>query len=437
MKKNNMNPIDPIDQLKQAKPAKALDSRVEHLIQKSMAKTNAKHRTPLSNRVRFALLATPALLALAAVQGLNLNVASPKLSLDLGQGGTSSLGSTFESSLADCATRNQICNDVGIGSSAIPLIKWNYTILPSVSTEAPDGHVFSLSNFGGEREIATRLALDFEINEAIKKEVETDGADSYTNYSAGPDGYENIFVGHSNNVTWIDYFNSASKDWLRCQNSPIRNVSTRDCSSVSFENMPTHSEATSYVQSFLEKLGLASGSEMSSLNNGDYIIRVTQVDSDLIASASLMLNGQPTVGGLQFHWFNGSKDLALIDGTLQRAEDKGIFKTFSAEQAVDRMHKYITLPSVEKPFSLSLNSLRGMPWKERERLFEDARGMANPKAVEIDLAISRATVGQVTIYDVKGRPWVVPGFHYFDDSGYLGSSFSLDSEYIQMDSGNN
>ena len=165
---------------------------------------------------------------------------------------------------------------------------------------------------------------------------------------------------------------------------------------------------------------------------------MTHVDTDLITSASLVLNGKPTAGGLQFYWFNGSKDLALINGTLQRAEDQGIFKTLSAEQAVDRMNKYITLPSVEKPFIPSLKTWGGMPSEERKRLWQVAYGKENPKgSLEIDVAISRAEVGQVTIYDAKGRPWVVPGFHYFDDSGYLGSAFSLDSEYIQMDSGNN
>jgi len=63
--------------------------------------------------------------------------------------------------------------------------------------------------------------------------------------------------------------------------------------------------------------------------------------------------------------------------------------------------------------------------------------ITNSKGVEIDVDLTRAEVGQVTIYDAAGRPWVVPGFHYFDDSGYVGSAFSLDGEYIQMDSGNN
>lgn len=434
MKKNNLNPPDPIDQLKQAKPTKTSDARVENLIQMSEANTRAKHRTPLSHRVKFALIATPALLTIVAVQGLNPNVASPTLRLDLGAGSSTDLNSSLGSSAADCVSRNRPCNDVGYDGVMIPYIDWNYTILPSVNTEAPDGHVFSLSNFGGEKEIASRLALDFGIRAPIQKKIESDGFDSFTTYSAGTWEEENIHVQSSMYSTWIDYYDPAAKDWTRCQDSPNRKDTRRDCPSVAFEEKPTHAEATLYVQRFLEKLELVSGSDLSTLKNGDYLIKVTEVDSDLTASARLVLNGLPTAGGLQFHWFNGSKDLAIIDGTLERAKDEGLFRTLKAETAFDRMNKYITLPSYKKPLTPSLKTLEGMSWEEKKLLWDD---LANPKGVEIDVEISRAEVGQVTIHDAKGRPWVVPGFHYFDDSGYLGSAFSLDSEYIQMDIGNN
>ena len=430
MKKNNSKPTDLIDQLKQAKPAKTSDARVEHLIQKSEANPNAKQRTPLSNRAKFALIAAPALLAIVAVQGLNPNATSPTLRLDLGKGSStgtnSSLGASF-----DCVSRNRPCNDVGVGGVMMPAIEWNFTISPSVSTEAPEGHVFSLSNFGREREIANILAHEFGIRAPIEKKIESDGIDSYTGYIAGTTDEENVSVQYSTNATWIDYYDPAAKDWIRCHYSSSQKTTTRDCSTVSFEQAPTHSEATAYVQAFLDKLGLVSGSNHSVLKNGDYLIRVDEVDSDLIASASLVLNGLPTAGGLQFYWFNGSKDLAMIDGTLERAKDEGIFKTVNAEKALDRMQKYITLPSVEKRFTPSVNTFEGMAWEERKKY------LTNPKGVKIDIALIRAEVGQVTIYDAAGRPWVVPGFHYFDDTGYVGSAFSLDGEYIQTDSGNN
>ena len=434
MKKNNLNPLDPINQLKQAKPAKTSDARVEHLIQKSKANTSTKHRTPLSHRVKFALIATPALLTLVAVQGLNPNVASPTLLLDLGAGSSSGLSSSLVSSAADCVSRNRPCNDVGYGGVMIPSIDWNYTILPSVNTKAPDGHVFSLSNFGEEKEIAGRLAIDFGIRAPVQKKIESDGFDSFTSYTAGTWEDENLSVQYSTNSTWIDYYDPAANDWTRCQDSPNRQYTTRDCASVAFEEIPTHAEATLYVQRFLEKLELVSGSDLSTLKTGDYLIRVTEADSNLTASASLVLNGLPTAGGLQFHWFKGSKDLAIIDGTLERAKDEGLFRTLKAETAFDRMNKYITLPSYKKPLTPSRNSWQGMSWAEKKPLWHDRTPNG---VVEIDVEISRAEVGQVTIYDAKGRPWVVPGFHYFDDSGYLGSAFSLDSEYIQMDSGNN
>jgi len=434
MKKNNLNPLDAINQLKEAKPAETSDARVEHLIQKSEANTNAKQRTPLSNRVKFALIAAPALLAIVAVQGLNPNVTSPTLRLDLGEGSSTGINSILGSAIADCAFRNRPCNDVGFGVVMMPAIGWNYKISPSVSTEAPEGHVFSLSNFGGEREIASRLADEFGIRTPIEEKIESDGFESYIGYSTGTWKEENIHVQSSMNSTWIDYYYPASQDWIRCQGSPNWNSATRDCSTVSFEQAPTHSEATAYVQTFLDKLGLISGDNLAVLKNGDYLIRIFETDSDLTASAHLVLNGLPTAGGLQFHWVNGSKDLAMIHGTLERAKDEGIFKTVNAETALDRMQKYITLPSIEKSFTPSVNTYEGMTMEERKRLY---KYLTNSKGVEIDVDLTRAEVGQVTIYDASGRPWVVPGFHYFDDSGYVGSAFSLDGEYIQMDSGNN
>ena len=430
MKKNNLNPLDAINQLKQAKPAKTSDARVEHLIQKSEANPNAKQRTPLSRGVKFALIAAPALLAIVAVQGLNPNATSPTLRLDLGKGSSTGINSSLGASF-DCVSRNRPCNDVGFGGDMMPAIEWNFAISPSVSTEAPEGHVFSLSNFGGEREIAGRLAHEFGIRAPMQKKVEGDGVDSYIGYIAGTTDEENVSVQYSTKATWIDYYDPAAKDWIRCQYPASQKITTRDCSTVDFEQAPTNSEATAYVQAFLDKLGLVSGSNLSVLKNGDYLIRVHEVDSDLIASASLVLNGLPTAGGLQFYWFNGSKDLAMIDGTLERAKDEGSFKTVNAEKALDRMQKYITLPSVEKRFTPSVNTFEGMTWEERKKY------LTNPKGVKIDVALIRAEVGQVKIYDAAGRPWVVPGFHYFDDSGYVGSAFSLDGEYIQMDSGNN
>jgi len=428
MKKNNLNPLDAINQLKQAKPVETSDARLEHLIQKSEANTNAKQRTPLSNRIKFALIAAPALLAIIAVQGLNPNVTSPTLRLNLGEGSSTGINSSLGASF-DCASRNKPCNDV-----MMPAIGWHFTISPSVNTEAPEGQVYSLSNFGGEKETASRLADEFGIRAPMQKTVEGYGVDSYTGYSAGATDEEYVSVQYSTNSTWVDYYNSAAKDWIRCQDSPNRKDTTRDCSTVSFEQAPTHSEATAYVQAFLDKLGLVSGGKLSILKNGDYLIRLDEVDSALTASAHLVLNGLPTAGGLQFYWFNGSKDLAMIDGTLERAKNEGIFKTVNAEKALDRMQKYITLPNVEKRFTPSVNTFEGMTMEERKRLYQN---LLNSKGVKIDVTLTRAEVGQVTIYDAAGRPWVVPGFHYFDDSGYVGSAFSLDGEFIQMDSSNN
>jgi hypothetical protein len=197
--------------------------------------------------------------------------------------------------------------------------------------------------------------------------------------------------------------------------------------------MPHQTEAVQYAKQFLQKLGIVSSSELADLQDNEFLIQVTETRSELSVSASLVLGGEPTANSLYFHWFTGSNKVFMIEGILNQGEDMGLFKTLNSEQAIERLNGYITLPSVRKPFVLSKKSLDGMPWEEKQRLFDGKQGKGNSTPVEIDVKVTKAVIGLVTIYDLKRNAWVVPGIHYFDETGHLGSVTSLDSDYIQMD----
>jgi len=424
------NTNDPIDILKQAKPEETSDSRIEHLIQKSESKTSIRYRSPIGAKAKFALLTSPALIALLVVQGLNQYSSSPTLSLDLRGSMSPSLSSPLSSSSADCVIQNQRCNG--------GWIDWNYTFLPSVSSDSPDGPVYSLSRFGKEKELVQALAQKLGIDQPISKEFEEAGEDSQTLYSAGSREDEIVYVGYSRTSTNLSYINQAGKDWIRCQSDSYRY--TEDCSSVTFENMPSESKAASYAQELLKTIDLTSSEDVSNLKDGDYFIQVAKTESETIenhqqnmltVSARMILNGEPTAGGVQFYWFKGSSKLFMIDGVIYKAEAKGVFRTLNAENSLVRLNKYVTLPSVREQFTPSQKSIEGMPWEQRKKFYDVALGKADP--LSIDVTITRADQGLVTIYDAKGNAWVVPGIHYFDETGYLGSATSLNSEFIQMD----
>ena len=435
MENNLNNTNNPIDQLKKAKPKDASASRVEHLLQKSASSRNEGNRRRFSTRATLTLISSPVLLALIAVPMFVASTSSPTLKLDLGEAnGTSTtyLNHGNWGSQADCASVNRHCNDVGI-TAGVP-VKWNYTFSPTVNKAAPYGHVYKLSNIGRELEIATMLTDEFDVDKPILKKIEKISAiETATEYSAGAlrdDKRINVTI--LNTATYISYFDSSGKDWLRCQDGDGK--PTRSCSDVAFENMPSQTEATQYAQQFLQKLGIVSNSELTELQDNEFLIHVTDTDSSrLSVSASLVLGGEPTASAVNFHWFMGSNNVFMIEGILVRGEDMGLFKTLNSEQAIERLNGYITLPSVRKPFVLSKKSIDGMPWEEKQRLFDGKQGKSNPTPVEIDVKVTKAVIGQVTIYDLKRNAWVVPGIHYFDESGYLGSVTSLDSDYIQMD----
>jgi hypothetical protein len=431
---NNLNDTnDPIEQLKQARPKDASESRVEHLLQKSESRRIDGNRRMFSSRAKLALLATPALMALIAVPMFVANTSSTKLRLDLGEANGPDTVNLNEGlgSIADCASVNRRCNDVGI-TAGVP-VKWNYTFAPTVSNNSPDGHIYKLSNLGRELEIATMLTEVFNIDKPIVKKVEKISAlETETLYGAGSlRDDKRLHVSILNSATYISYLDQAGKDWIRCQDEDSR--PTGNCSEVGFEKMPHQTEAVQYAKQFLQKLGIVSSSELADLQDNEFLIQVTETWSTLSVSASLVLGGEPTASALYFHWFAGSNNVFMIEGMLHRGEDMGLFKTLNSEQAIERLNGYITLPSVKEPFVLSKKSIDGMPWEEKQRLFDGKQGKANQAPVEIDVKVTKAVIGLVTIYDLKRNAWVVPGIHYFDETGHLGSVTSLDSDYIQMD----
>jgi hypothetical protein len=435
MENNLNNTNDPIDQLKKAKPKTTSESRVEHLLQKGESRRNSRSRRTFSSRAKLALLATPALMALIAVPMFVANTSSQKLRLDLGEANgtaTTYLGLGNWGSQADCGAVNRRCDDMGI-TAGVP-VKWNYTFAPNLSNNSPDGHVYKLSNFGRELEIATMLTEEFNIDKPIVKTVEKiSPLETETLYGAGAlRDDKRVHVSILNTATYISVVDQAGKDWVRCQDTDSKRPK-ENCSDVAFENMPSQTDAAQFAQQFLQKLGIVSSIELADLQDNEFLIQVTETRSELSVSARLVLGGEPTASALYFHWFTGSNKVFMIEGILNRGEDMGLFKTLNSEQAIERLNGYITLPSVRKPFVLSKKSIDGMPWEEKQRLFDGKQGKANSTPVEIDVTVTKAVIGQVTIYDLKRNAWVVPGIHYFDETGHLGSVTSLDSDYIQMD----
>jgi hypothetical protein len=427
MNDKNLNQNDPLVQLKKAKPEITPESRVEYLVQKSESKRDLIYRASLSPRFRLTLLATPAILAVVAGYSLNLYSSQPSLSVILG-------GLTIDHKpyqpneqeiLADCQYSNIHCNDIGyrVGFQ----LDWNYTISSNISDEAPQGSVYKLTKTGREKEIAETLAKEFNLADPIESSnIKTT---SFIGYSS-PHGKEKLVdVIDMENQSSVLYENYHADDWYLCQHGM---GNEKICDSIAYEESPTKGEAIKDSIRLLSLMGINSGTDVRSLREGEYLITFEELTGGVATNSYPVLNGQAAALPFSIYWSKGSAQVSSIDGLLYSFEDMGNFKTLSAKQAVHRMNGYVALPSMSEERKFSQTRLEAMSAAEQNRLRNLAKDLPTGTPIKIDVKITQAIHTYVTIRDAKYQAWVVPGISYYDDTGYLGSVLSLDSEYIQM-----
>jgi hypothetical protein len=121
----------------------------------------------------------------------------------------------------------------------------------------------------------------------------------------------------------------------------------------------------------------------------------------------------------------------MFFGTIFSIQDFGLYKTLNAEQSIKRLTELNAYPSGEPPIKYSEKSIIGMPYEEQLRL-QQKKENGDSGPIKINVKVTRAEATQVTIFDVNGKTWVVPGYSYFDETGYLGSAPSIDDSYIEI-----
>jgi len=431
MDNQNENPIDPIAFLKKAKPAEASSARVEHLFQKSELKVKIRYRKSLAPNLKLALIAAPTIVLVLAAYAFNSANSQPKLSLELSGFSDvhkSSIPNGQASVTADCLYSNRLCNDVGYRSDLE--IEWKYTLSSNLSNEAYPGQVFALAQTGRAKEIAEILVKEFGLPEPIK-EVPTKYS-LFTEYKSGSykDDKE-VRVMDRGNATRVSFENRLADRWYSCEHF---RKEAPNCDSVKYKEMPNEAEAVAESIRLFSLLGIHSGTNMAELKDGDYFIKYEKQNFGVGSVSYPILNGQAAALPFEIYWNEGSNEISNFFGGLYTFENKGLFNTISAKKGVDRLNVYRADPSVtEGTFKLSSSRLDGMPPSEQYRLFEESQKLPKGTPIVLDVTITRAIDTFVTIYDANYKAWVVPGISYFDDTGYLGSITSLDSDYIQMD----
>jgi hypothetical protein len=218
-------------------------------------------------------------------------------------------------------------------------------------------------------------------------------------------------------------------------------------------SIKSFADAESAVADFIEGVGLTS-TTADSVPDGTYKLGIdpswSPGDSDIRISATLFANQQPTSVHMTFLWGAKTGQLSAAWGALATLELKGTFDTVSEKDAMSR----IAQPDREY-------ARTGLPikhwsartyWGMSANLFESVLNCVDAKSIYrrtpkapctlpieekdgekmpiVTSVAKQASPAMLEIVSSAGTRWLVPGFDYFDNNGYLGSGQSLSDALV-------
>jgi hypothetical protein len=437
MKKISTKDTDLTQRIKNAKPVRGNNARTDELLSKAIDKSNLQAKNHPLARFRVALILAPLSLVTVIALSIFIPAQNPAISLDLknfNDKQVSHLGGANTSVIADCAEVNKYCNDTGLLSQI--KIDWQLSLAESVTVASGQGHVYQLQGLDDISPLATLLSSELGIDQPIKTSHDDSGFDYY---KAGSMKQKYLVVTASKYGTAFDYQNPQAGAWYGCQHNYL--PEGVDCPTTVFEEMPTENEAIAYTKSLMSKIGITGGTNLKDLKTGDYLIRSYALNygqgiAQMGTRSQLVIDGFATSASeFQVSWTIGSNQVENVNGTLYKLTDRGVFSTQSAKETYNRLNGYVTYGSFNDAApKLSKKSREGMSQDELERLYEIGKSQKNQTSVPVTVELTRAEAAPVTIIDDHRMTWIVPGYNFYDETGYFGSVMSLDDSYVSMSS---
>jgi hypothetical protein len=299
--------------------------------------------------------------------------------------------------------------------------------------EHHDDHVYSLAPRPVDANFAQMLADQLDVQGSLKTtdEKSQDGLHYTIDNGTG----ETVTVYTSSIGQSFSYNNDRADDWGRCH---IPSATHRvDCSKVQYQHFPGEAEALVYAKAFLVKLGLHADTDKLKLTNGDYLLEATSSDQGdsgdyLSVMARLFVDGVITDQRIEFTWEWGSSKPSFIYGTLYTLHDEGSFSTLPPQDVLDQINKDGLEPGyISIGFRFSENTYMGMSVERRAQLDAEANALKPGEKIVIKLNVTAVVQTKLGLHDANNKAWIVPGYHFFDSSGYVGSAYSLGDEHLK------
>jgi len=460
----NLPDQDPLfERLRQADPASSVPPLNEGVVA----------RAPLAAKAKLGLGYRAWRAAIAGGGVVTASVAIVALTLSMQQQPLIRLGSTnatdaFSDSVQGAAERStgMIWNPVS----------YEYLAGPDLSGDRGRAEIYQLELVGDPRVRLTELASRFEVTGEITRD-EWSTAENPSFSINADNSYLSIYWGGTGSwsfSSWQDYSgceidpgfavepNTSAEpgDMAEAEAQTDEEASAPDSGEgrsvcdwsleATPELIPSRVEITRQALAIFEATGLETSAPS---------LRIYRDEWGASASAALTVDGQATAIEWYVGW-NSRGELSYASGHSVEPISRGLFTTVSPRDAVSRLgdwrwsgsvaselyERYYSQPGLERGAVIEIDAGIGFESNEGNGQTEPAPAVKPAEDPDfsimpvypegelqvVTLIINSASPALVTIYDLNGAAWLVPGYLMFNSEGFFDVVISLPDGVIEL-----
>lgn len=212
------------------------------------------------------------------------------------------------------------------------------------------------------------------------------------------------------------------------------------------------SAAKAKAIALFEALGYQVGTSVKKTDSDYLWLQVQQDEWNLTITGYLVVAGSVVNQSISLQWSVATGKLAWVSGMVAKAKDMGTFDLQSPKQAMARLSDY----RWSGDFWADWNSFQWSTATQGGVMLTDDMVRDNsvvatePAAVPapddlsspmpeptptvkvVNIAVSRATPTLLGVWDADQRIWLVPGYLFYDSTGYVGNAFAVADGVLKL-----
>jgi hypothetical protein len=378
-----------------------------------------------------------------------------------------------------------VCRGFDGNPCGIMPTEYNYVAAPGLSDASGSAAVYKLQPVRSASETLTLLAAQFGISGTTKtgsaaenwnviyKGLNPDGSDGWgkpqlvVSYDTGSMVPQWSYTGNPMLYTDCAHSDAAAKGL----DVPIVDPNTQDpntntCLAGISGRGPTTAEALVSAKKIFKAIGFDSSTNLGAVHNGDLFVEMPSDPNTgrngVAITGYLMVGGSLTSMSQTISWDGSSKEISYGYGFDGQAVSQGDFGTVSASAAVERLGNWqwygnpyldyanlkysetmnqsiaidVVTPAVQDTAGGASSGSSGSATVAPDTNTTAPTGVAPsdvaPTPQVVNVTVTRAQSTLMTLYAADGTIWFVPGFVFYDATGYVGNVLSIVPGVIKL-----